>query len=59
MKNLKLSLICFYFKIKPAIKNSISNDKYPITIIKFKEQYNVIDARTKKEKGIMAFHRMF
>ena len=59
MKNLKLSLVCFYFKIKPAIKHSTSKDKFPITYKKFKVEYKEIDARTKKEKGIMAFHRMF
>jgi hypothetical protein len=59
MKNIKLSLICFYFKIKPAIKNSISNDKSSIVIKKFKEQYHEIDTRQKQEKGIMAFHRVF
>jgi len=48
-----------YFRIKPAIRSTVSNDKSPITIKKFKEQYHEIDARTKKEKGIMAFHRMF
>lgn len=59
MKNIKLNLICFYFKIKPVIKNNIGNDNLPIIMKKFKEQYNEIDARTKREKGILAFHRMF
>lgn len=59
MKKIKLNLICFYFKIKPGIKNSIGNDKFPIIIKKFKEQYNEIDTRIEKEKGIMAFHRIF
>ena len=59
MKNIKFNLICFYFKIKPGIKNSIGNDKFPIIIKKFKEEYNEIDARIEKEKGIMAFHRIF
>lgn len=59
MSNLKFNLICFYFKIKPGIKNSIGNDKFPTIIKKFKEEYNEIDARAEKEKGIMAFHRIF
>lgn len=59
MKNIKLNLICLYFKIKPGIKNSIGNDNYLIVFKKFKKQYIEIDSRTPKEKGIMIFHRMF
>jgi hypothetical protein len=59
MKNIKFNFICFYFKVKPGIKNSIGKEKYPIIFKKFKELYNEIDARIEKEKGIMAFHRVF
>jgi len=59
MKNIKFNLICFYFNIKPGIKNSIGEEKYPIIFKKFKERYHEIDARVAKEKGIMAFHRVF
>ena len=59
MKNIKLNLICFYFRIKPGIKKNIGKNKLPIILKKFKEQYKEIDSRTKKDKGILAFHRMF
>lgn len=59
MKNIKFSLVCFYFKIKSGIRNSAGKDNYPVIIKKFKEQYYEIEARTPKEKGIMAFHRVF
>jgi hypothetical protein len=59
MRTLKLKFIFFYFKIKPGIKNSVGNDKFPTIIKRFKEHYNEIDARIEKEKGIMAFHRIF
>ena len=59
MKSIKLNLVCFFFKLKPEIKNSIDTDNYQKIIKDFKEQYNEIDARIKQEKGILAFHRMF
>jgi hypothetical protein len=59
MRTLKLNLIFFYFRIKSGIKDSIGNDKAPLIIRKFKKHYNEIDARIEKEKGIMAFHRVF
>jgi L-2-amino-thiazoline-4-carboxylic acid hydrolase-like protein len=59
MANLKAELVCVLFKIKPAIKGIVDERNYQKTIDSFKEHYSEIDARTKKEKGIMAFHRMF
>jgi len=59
MKSIKLNLVCFFFKLKPAIKNSIDTDNYQKIIKDFKEQYNEINARIKQEKGMLAFHRMF
>jgi hypothetical protein len=59
MDNSKAKLICFLFKLKPAIKNSVAKHKYQKTINSFEEHYSEIDDRVNQEKGILAFHRMF
>ena len=55
---MKLNLIIYFFKLKPSIKK-IDRDNYKEIIKVFKKQYNEISMRTEKEKGILAFHRMF
>lgn len=59
MTNLKAELICVLFRLKPAIKNNVDKSKYQKTISSFKENYSEMDTRINKEKGILAFHRMF
>jgi hypothetical protein len=59
MRTLKLKLIFSYFRIKPGIKNKVSHNRFPPIMKRFKDQYDEIDARIEKEKGIMAFHRVF
>ncbi len=59
MKNSKAKLACFLFLLRPAIKNSVDASGYQKTLNAFDTHYAAIDARTKEEKGILAFHRMF
>jgi len=59
MARLKAKIISHFFRLKPAIKNSVDTHKYQRTIDSFEMHYSEIDARVKKEKGILAFHRMF
>jgi ubiquinone/menaquinone biosynthesis C-methylase UbiE len=59
MANLKASLACRLFKLKPAIENTVGKRKCRETVDSFKEHYREIDGRTDQEKGILAFHRMF
>lgn len=59
MANSKAKLICFLFRLKPAIKNTVDKHKYQETINSFEEHYSEIDACVSQEKGILAFHRMF
>ena len=58
MNKIKLNILIYFFKLKSPIK-SIDKDNYKEIIKVFKKQYNAISKRTEKEKGIMAFHRMF
>jgi hypothetical protein len=59
MANLKAKLVALFFRLKPAIKNTVRDSDYRTTIRAFEGHYGEIDARTNKEKGILAFHRMF
>lgn len=59
MRALKLNLIFFYFRINPGIRNSVGDDSVTTVMRRFREQYDEIDARVEKAKGIMAFHRVF
>ena len=58
MNKIKLNILIYFFKLKSPIK-SIDKDNYKEIIKVLKKQYNAISKRTEKEKGIMAFHRMF
>ena len=58
MAHLKAKIISHFFMLKPAIKNSVDTNKYRRTVDSFEMHYSELDARVKKEKGIMAFHRM-
>ena len=59
MANSKAKLIGLLFRINPAIKNGVDKRSYQKTKKAFGEHYCEIDARVNKQKGIMAFHRMF
>lgn len=59
MANLKAKMACLVFRLKPVVKNSVDTHKYQTTIDSFEKHYSEIDVRVKKEKGILAFHRMF
>jgi hypothetical protein len=58
MNKIKLGLIIRFFKLNHSIKK-IDRDNYKEMMKAFKKNYNDISLRTEKEKGIMAFHRMF
>ena len=47
-----------FFRVKPAIRN-VDQNNYKERIEIFKKEYQQIDRRTGKQKGILAFHRMF
>jgi hypothetical protein len=51
--------VSLLFRIDPAIRKAVGKRKYKETIAAFEEHYLEVDARTDREKGIMAFHRMF
>jgi hypothetical protein len=55
---MKLNLVISSFRLKPAIKK-LNKGNYKEIMKAFKKHYNEISERTKKERGIMAFHRMF
>jgi hypothetical protein len=55
---MKLNLIISSFRLKPAIKK-LDKGNYKEIMKAFKKHYSEISERTKKERGIMAFHRMF
>ena len=57
-QKIKLNLIISLFRLKPAIKK-LDKGNYTDIMKAFKKHYNEISERTKKESGIMAFHRMF
>jgi len=59
MARLKARLACRFFKLKPAIVNTVGERKCQDIVRAFKEHYIEIDARTDRKKGILAFHRMF
>ena len=59
MANFKAKMVSLFFKLNPAIKKSVDTSKYKETKHSFQAHYNEIDSRTKKEKGILAFHRLF
>ena len=55
---IKLNLIISFFRLKPGVKKlDKSHDKEIMKALK--KHYVEISNRTKKENGIMAFHRMF
>ena len=58
IQKIKLNLIISYFRLKPSIKK-LDRGNYKEIMKAFKKHYNEISERTKKERGIMAFHRMF
>ena len=58
MKRIKLNLIIHFYKLKFSIRN-IDKNNYKEILKVFKKQYNDINMRIEKEKGILAFHRMF
>ena len=58
IQKIRLNLIIRFFKLKPAIKK-LDKGNYLENMEGFKKHYNEISERTKKESGIMAFHRMF
>lgn len=58
MNNLKLNLIICFFRLRPSIKR-IDRDNYKEIIKVVKREYHEISERTAREKGVMAFHRMF
>ncbi len=55
---IKLNLIIRFFRLKQAIKR-LDKDNHKEILNAFKKRYNEISKYTKKESGIMAFHRMF
>jgi hypothetical protein len=55
---MKLNLVISSFRLKPAIKK-LDKGNYKEIMKAFKKHYSEISERTKKERGIMAFHRMF
>ena len=59
MAHFKAKLAGLFFRLNPAIKNTVGKRDYKKTKNAFEEHYSEIDARTNKEKGILAFHRMF
>lgn len=58
MKTIKLWLIIYLFRLKPPIKQ-MDKDNHKEIIRAFEKHYHEISQRTEKQKGIMAFHRMF
>jgi len=59
MSNSKAKAVGLFFRLQPAIKNTVGKSNYREAQKAFEEHFGEIDARTKKEKGILAFHRMF
>jgi len=55
---IKLNLIISFFRLKPVVKK-LDKGNYQEIMKAYKKHYNEISNRTKKESGIMAFHRMF
>ncbi|MFC1850624.1 hypothetical protein ACFL27_10570 [candidate division CSSED10-310 bacterium] len=58
MQKIKLNVIISFFRLKPGIKK-LDQGNYKEIMNVFKKNYHEISERTKKESGIMAFHRMF
>jgi len=58
IQSMKLNLILRFFRLKPVIRR-LSSGNGRDTIEALRRHYVEISERTKKERGIMAFHRMF
>lgn len=59
MTSLQPKLVCLFFHLKPGIKRNVEASDVRRTVSSFEEHYRETDARVPREKGIMAFHRMF
>jgi len=59
MSALKFKIICFIFKIKPALKLEMGKDLSKKIIYSMKKHYEESDKRKPRMKGISGFHRMF
>jgi len=59
MTSSRATLACLLFRLKPAIKRNVEESHVQRTVRSFEKHYCETDARVPREKGIMAFHRMF
>jgi hypothetical protein len=46
--NSKAKLVCLFFKLRPAMKNSVDKHKYKRTTNSFEEHYSEIDEGRKE-----------
>jgi len=59
MTSLKPKLVGLYFQLKPGIERNLEESDVRRTVDSFEAHYRETDGRVPREKGIMAFHRMF